>query len=445
MKIHFIAIGGAIMHNLALALQEQGHTVTGSDDEIFDPSRSRLEKKGLLPAEFGWFPEKIQDDLDMVILGMHAKADNPELLIAKDLDIPIHSFPSFIFEHAKNKKRVVVAGSHGKTTTTAMILHILKTVGMSFDYLVGSQIDGFDLMVGLSDAPIMVIEGDEYLTSPLDRRPKFLWYKPDVSIITGIAWDHINVFPTFENYIQQFQDFIDSHPSGAQIFPYAHDEELKKLAFPKNINTEFYHGFEQYTDGNQVYAIAQDKKYPMHVFGAHNLANMEAAVLACKALGTSVEKSMEALTSFKGTARRMETIYQEDGVRIIRDFAHSPSKVKATVDAVKNTFKTSKVMAMLELHTYSSLNPKFLPEYAGSLDKADEALVYYDEHVFEIKKLPILDKVAVQKAFKGAQIVHEKDHVVDFFEKTFEPGTIYLIMSSGSFSGIDWTELCSRQ
>jgi UDP-N-acetylmuramate: L-alanyl-gamma-D-glutamyl-meso-diaminopimelate ligase len=235
MKIHFIAIGGAIMHNLALALLEQGHTVTGSDDEIFDPSKSRLDQKGLLPPEFGWFPEKVNSDLDMVILGMHAKADNPELLKAQELGLAIHSFPSFTYEHAKSKKRVVVAGSHGKTTTTAMILHILKTLGKSFDYLVGSQIDGFDLMVGLSDAPIMVIEGDEYLTSPLDRRPKFLWYKPDISIITGIAWDHINVFPTFDNYVEQFQDFVNSHPAGAYIIPYELDEELSKLTYPEGI------------------------------------------------------------------------------------------------------------------------------------------------------------------------------------------------------------------
>jgi UDP-N-acetylmuramate: L-alanyl-gamma-D-glutamyl-meso-diaminopimelate ligase len=443
MKIHFIAIGGAIMHNLALALLEQGHTVTGSDDEIFDPSKSRLDQKGLLPPEFGWFPEKVNSDLDMVILGMHAKADNPELLKAQELGLAIHSFPSFTYEHAKSKKRVVVAGSHGKTTTTAMILHILKTLGKSFDYLVGSQIDGFDLMVGLSDAPIMVIEGDEYLTSPLDRRPKFLWYKPDISIITGIAWDHINVFPTFDNYVEQFQDFVNSHPAGAYIIPYELDEELSKLTYPEGIEKKPYKGFQQATEGNQVFALVKGKKYPIQVFGAHNLANMEAAIQACAALDISVEDAMDAMTSFTGTARRMETIYQDKGIRIIRDFAHSPSKVKATVAAVKNTFPKSKVVAMLELHTYSSLNPKFLPEYTGSLNKADHALVYYDEHVFQIKKLPVLEKQRVQEAFSGAYIVHEKKEVVHFFQKHMGPGTIYLIMSSGSFSGIDWMELCS--
>ena len=198
MNVHLIAIGGSAMHNMAIAMHKKGFNVTGSDDEIFEPSKTRLAKLNLLPAKEGWDTNNIHKGIDAVILGMHARADNPELLKAQELGLKIYSYPEYIYEQTKDKTRIVIGGSHGKTSITAMILHVLNYHKVDCDYMVGAQLDGFDTMVKLTkEAKIAVIEGDEYLSSPIDRRPKFHLYKPNIAILSGIAWDHINVFPTF--------------------------------------------------------------------------------------------------------------------------------------------------------------------------------------------------------------------------------------------------------
>jgi UDP-N-acetylmuramate: L-alanyl-gamma-D-glutamyl-meso-diaminopimelate ligase len=446
MRVHFIAVGGAAMHNLAIALHNKGYLVTGSDDEIFEPSRSRLDKFGILPKNQGWYPAGITNDIDTVILGMHAKADNPELLKARDLGLRIMSFPEYLYEQTKNKKRIVIAGSHGKTTTTAMIMHVLRLRGIKFDYMVGSQIDGFDTMVGLSDeAEIAVFEGDEYLTSALDRRPKFHLYMPDIAVLNGIAWDHMNVFPSFENYIEQFRIFTEKISDGGSLIYFDGDAEVKKVALAagKNIKKIPYkvHGYFQNKTG--FYAATHNRVIPVKIFGEHNMQNLSAAREVCLAIGVSEDDFYEAIKSFEGTSRRLQKLKETDKGVVYSDFAHSPSKVKATVEAIVARYPGRKVIVCLELHTYSSLNSEFLPLYRGTLSDATKAFVYFNPHALELKKLEILSSEAVLKAFGGenVNVYNDSEKLFAFMKSQNYKCPVYLFMSSGDFNGFDFNSL----
>ena len=447
MRIHLIAIGGAAMHNLAIALATNGHQVTGSDDEIYNPSRSRLARKGLLPEKMGWNPQRISNDLDAVIIGMHARKDNPELQKALELGIPVHSYPSYIHEHALEKTRVVIAGSHGKTTTTSMVMHVLQKSNTPFDYLVGAQLEGFETMVGLSAAPLMVIEGDEYLSSPIDRVPKIHHYRPQITAITGIAWDHMNVFPSFENYVEQFDIYLKSLPVGAKVFYYQGDKELVALAekYKDQLELEAYSAFdfEPIPTGSLLKLGAQQVEVP--IFGAHNFQNLKAAYLICQTLGISDQAFLEAIPSFKGASKRLEKLPLPDQYTAYLDFAHAPSKVKATVEAVRNQHPDKKLTVVLELHTFSSLNQAFLPEYAGSLEAADQAMVYYDPHTFEIKKLPFLEANEVAAAFNKDDllIINSKEALEVQLKQIDWSNNVVLFMSSGQFGGIDLEKVIS--
>ncbi len=442
MRIHLIAMGGAVMHNLALALQKNGHFVTGSDDEIYNPAKDRLEKAGLLPPKFGWFPEKITSELDFVILGMHARADNPELQKALETGIKVFSFPEFIYQHSKEKKRVVVAGSHGKTTTTSMIMHVLHHAGLSFDYLVGAQLDGFETMVQLSEAPIMVIEGDEYLSSPIDRRPKFLHYRPHVAIITGVAWDHINVFPTYEEYCQQFALLLENMEPAAKLFYFEQDRDLVNIIKHSQsaITTKPYKAFEaRIQDGKTLVQTAQNQEITLPIFGNHNLANLSAARHACLELGVMDEQFWEAAQSFTGAAKRLQILVSSKEFSAWLDFAHAPSKAKATVQAVQQLNPDRRLLACLELHTFSSLNKDFLPLYAGTLDPADVACVYFSPHTLEMKKMPAIDPEEIKTAFQlpRLQVFTQRAELEDFLKSQKLAGTNLLLMSSGNFGGMD--------
>jgi UDP-N-acetylmuramate: L-alanyl-gamma-D-glutamyl-meso-diaminopimelate ligase len=446
MKVHFIAIGGAVMHNLAIALHKKGYIVTGSDDEIFEPSRSRLDKYGLLPEKYGWDPGRISADIDTVILGMHAKSDNPELITARKIGKNIMSFPEYLYEQTKDKKRIVVAGSHGKTTTTAMIMHVFRFLGIKFDYMVGSQIDGFETMVGLSDdAKIAVLEGDEYLTSALDNRPKFHLYMPDIAILNGIAWDHMNVFPTFENYIDQFKIFAGKISDGGSLIYFDGDDEVKKIALAsgENIRKIPYkvHGYFQNKTG--FYAATHNRVVPVKIFGEHNMQNLSAARAVCIASGVSEDDFYEAIKSFEGTSKRLQKLKENEKGVVYLDFAHSPSKVKATVDAIVSRYPGREIIACLELHTYSSLNNDFLPLYKGTLANATVAFVYYNPHALELKKLKFLTKEAVHSAFGSANIrVYDNSEEMFSFIKTQNYSCpVFLFMSSGVFNGFDITRL----
>ncbi|WP_375253329.1 UDP-N-acetylmuramate--L-alanine ligase, partial [Dokdonia donghaensis] len=403
MNIHFIAIGGAAMHNLALALHHKGETVTGSDDTIFDPSKSRLEKYGLLPEAFGWFPEKITSDLDAVILGMHAKEDNPELLKAQELGLNIYSYPEYLYERAKDKTRVVIGGSHGKTTITSMILHVMHYWDKEVDYMVGAQLEGFDTMVRMTDdADFMVLEGDEYLSSPIDRRPKFHLYKPNIALLSGIAWDHINVFPTFDNYVEQFQIFVDSMTNGGAMVYNTEDENVVKVVENATAHIKKYpYQTPEYTvEDGETLLETPDGAMPIEVFGKHNLNNLAGAKWICQHMGVVEEDFYEAISTFTGASKRLELIAKSKDTVIYKDFAHSPSKVAATTSAVKEQYGDRTVVACLELHTYSSLNPEFLSEYQGALDAADVAVVFYSPKAVEIKKLEPITAQQIAAAFK---------------------------------------------
>lgn len=451
-KVHFIAIGGAVMHNLALALHSKGYVVTGSDDEIFEPSRSRLAAHGLLPAEPGWHPERVTPDLDAVILGMHATEDNPELIQARKLGLKIYSFPEYLYEQTADKKRIVVGGSHGKTTTTAMIMHVLHTLGIEFDYMVGAQVQGFDTMVGLSNtAKIAVFEGDEYLTSALDRTSKFLHYHPDVAIITGIAWDHVNVFPTFPGYVDQFRKFAHSIMPGGSLIYCASDENLASIAaepFPQGVSVLPYQGFQWHSDSDgSVIANIGGHDTRVSVFGNHNMQNMNAALLACRAVGVTDEQFANAIASFHGAARRLQELcHAADGSVAFLDFAHSPSKLRATIKAVRQRYSNRKIVACMELHTFSSLSRGFLPQYAGTMDDADEAIVYFNPSVIEHKRLAQFSPSDVEAAFAhpGLRVYTSSADVVARLESTDLHGAVLLLMTSGSFDGLDLKELASR-
>ncbi len=447
MRIHLIAIGGSAMHNLALALHYNHHTVSGSDDEIYNPARDRLKLTGLLPAKEGWYPEKISKDIDVVILGMHARKDNPELKKALDLKLRVMSYPEFIFQHSLNKQRVVIAGSHGKTTTTSMILHVLKSLDskkykkdMRFDYLVGAQLEGFERMVQLSDAPIIVIEGDEYLSSPIDRNPKFLHYKPQISVITGIAWDHINVFPSFEEYVEQFNRFLQTIPKKAMVFYYKNDKELAKLIdkYPK-LKTHSYQGFSsKIKNGKTILLTDKEKALPLRIFGKHNMENLKAAYLVCKELGVKTKDFFKAIESFDGAAKRLQTLWEKKSSIAFQDFAHAPSKVRATIRAVKRQYPDRQLLACVELHTFSSLNKKFLKEYAATMELADEAVVYFSKHTLKMKRLPVIKAEDINKAFKhpNLRVFSNNKKFVEFLKAQKWKHRNLLLMTSGTFNGL---------
>src|SRR5210317_101713 len=444
MKVHFIAIGGSAMHNLAIALQKGGHEVTGSDDQIFEPSRGRLEKRGLLPMAEGWFPERIHAGLDAIILGMHARSDNPELAKAQELGLTIYSYPEFLHEVSKNMTRVVIAGSHGKTTTTAMVLHVMNHVGKPVNYMVGAQLAGFDCMVELeSGSEFMVMEGDEYLSSPIDRRPKFHLYKPNITAITGIAWDHINVFPTFEDYVDQFKLYLDTVEAGGAVIFNERDEVLAKVVEESDAPVKrFAYALPQYEiqDG-QTFVSTEEGMMPLQIFGAHNLSNLEAARWLCLEMGVQEDEFYDAIMSFTGAQNRME-VFHEGSTKVFRDFAHAPSKVKASVAALAEQF--GKVRVVLELHTFSSLNPEFLPQYAGVMDGANEAWVYYSPDAVAQKKLPPLSKEDVANAFGPGVRVFDDAEALGVALSNSDGNKAMALMSSGNFSGLDLKSLVSN-
>jgi len=446
MNIHFIAIGGSAMHNLAIALHKKGYQITGSDDTIFEPSKSRLDKHSLLPLTFGWYPEKINKNLDAVILGMHAKPDNAELLKAQELGLKIYSYPEFLYEQSKTKTRVVIGGSHGKTTITSMILHVLNYNEISVDYMVGAQLEGFDTMVHLTDEnEFMVLEGDEYLSSPIDRRPKFHLYKPNIALLSGIAWDHINVFPTYENYKEQFSIFTDSMTNGGIMVYNEEDPEVKDVVESSE------HTIKRYPYTTPTYKIndgttlldTPEGDLPLEIFGKHNLQNLAGAKWICQHMGVGEEDFYEAIESFTGASKRLEKIAENNNAVVFKDFAHSPSKVSATTTAVKNQYNNRTVLACLELHTYSSLNAEFLKEYEGALDKADKAVVFYSPKAVAIKQLDEVSETQIKEAFKRDDLIiytNPEDFKKFLFDQEFN-NTATLLMSSGNYGGLDFEQI----
>ncbi len=485
MKIHFIAIGGSVMHQLAIALRRKGYVVTGSDDEIFEPAKTNLEKEGLLPAAFGWYHEKINSGLDAVILGMHARADNPELLRAGELSLPIYSFPEYIYQESKDKKRVVVGGSHGKTTTTAMIMNVLKSAGLDFDYLVGARLEGFSQSVNITQAPLIVCEGDEYPASTLEKRPKFHFLFPHIAVLTGIAWDHINVFPTFEIYLEQFRIFLRKIEPGGVLIYNQTDPVLTRLveehqAAEKGGGAEegngragadgaagegrgaagrvsgaggraplrtIGYGIPAHRIENGITVVTlEGQNGALKVFGDHNLLNLNAAFLVSKELGVGAVEFLTGMASFTGAAKRLELLAANETVNIYRDFAHAPSKVKATIQAVKMQFPKRQLIAILELHTYSSLNEQFLSEYGGSLEPADKAVVFYSKHALELKRLPPLPEATVKAGFgkAGLTVIQDKEELLDWLMLQSYKNANLLLMSSGNYDGLDLTALSDR-
>ncbi len=454
MNVHFIAIGGSAMHNLAIALHQKGYHVTGSDDEIFDPARGRLERYGLLPESYGWHPERITPNLDAIVLGMHARADNPELLRAQELGIKIFSYPEYLYEQSKTKTRVVIGGSHGKTTTTAMILHVLQHCGIEADYMVGAQLEGFEVMVRLSEtAKVMVIEGDEYLTSPIDRRPKFHLYKPHVAIVTGIEWDHINVFPTFEIYKDQFAQFVNLIEPGGRLIYCNDDPEVRDVAL-KNTRTDIakqpYDVPPHEVVEGITYLNTAHGRVPLRVFGNHNLLNLTAARYACNSLGVTDDQFDEAIQSFGGASKRLELVKATEHSAVYKDFAHAPSKLRATIAAMKGQYPDRRLVACMELHTFSSLTAEFLKQYAGTMDRADVPFVYYSQHALQLKKLPDLDPEQVRAAFANERVrvftdsKQMVDAVIQTFKQSGSQAINLLMMSSGNFDGIDFKQLADE-
>jgi len=446
MRIHFIAIGGSAMHNLAIALHNKGEQVTGSDDEIFDPSRSRLAAKGLLPEQYGWFEDNISSDIDAVILGMHAKQDNIELLRAKALGLTIYSYPEFLYEQSKNKTRVVIGGSHGKTTITSMILHVMHYHDKEVDYMVGAQLEGFDTMVHLTkENDFIVLEGDEYLSSAIDRRPKFHLYKPNIALLSGIAWDHINVFPTFDNYVEQFRIFLSQITHGGAIVYNQEDIEVKQVVetAQNQIKKYPYQTPRHSVENGDTLLDTEDGPMPIEVFGKHNLNNLEGARWICQLMGVQQEDFYEAIATFKGASKRLEKIGQGPTSIAYKDFAHSPSKVRATTQALKSQYPERSLLACLELHTYSSLNPEFLSEYKGTLNGADKAVVFYSPNAVKIKKLDAVSSSQILKAFQREDLVVFTDPAAfqDYlFEQDFTD-TSLLLMSSGNYGGLDFEKV----
>ena len=445
MKTHFIAIGGSAMHNLAIALKDKGYQVTGSDDAIFEPSKSRLERKGILPAELGWFPEKLTSDIDAVILGMHAHADNPELAKAKELGLKIYSYPEFLYEQSKEKTRVVIGGSHGKTTITSMILHVLNFHQKDIDYMVGAQLEGFDCMVKITnDNDFMILEGDEYLSSPIDLRSKFLLYQPNIALISGIAWDHINVFKTFDDYVEQFRKFVASiTPGGVLVYNEEDAEVVKVVESAENYFRKIPYHTPDYEIVNGIVNLKTDMgEIPLSVFGKHNLLNMEGARFICSQLGIMEEEFYEAIMSFKGASKRLEKVERKDGGLLYKDFAHAPSKVKATVSAFAEQFSKTETFGFLELHTYSSLNPVFLEQYDHAMDGLDNAVVFYSEDALKIKRMEPISPELIKEKFKNQnlRVFTNAEDLHKYWETLDKSKGAFLMMSSGNFGGLDLTK-----
>lgn len=446
MKIHFISIGGSVMHQLAISLHRKGYTVTGSDDEIFEPAKSNLEKEDLLPIDIGWEPDFITSDLDAVILGMHAREDNPELIKAKELGLKIYSFPEYIYEESKDKKRVAVGGSHGKTTTTSMIMHILQYTHQRFDYMVGARLEGFDLSVKISDAPLIVCEADEYPASTLNKHPKFHFLFPHIAVLTGIAWDHINVFPTFEIYLEQFRIFIDKIEKGGMLIYNMTDSVLADLVEKHKRNDIQYQPYDlptHHISEGITYVSFDGAKTALRVFGNHNLLNLHAAYLVTKALGVNTEAFISAAATFTGASKRLELVSKNMHTNIYRDFAHAPSKVNASIDAVKEQYPERQLFAVLELHTYSSLNVDFMQQYKGAMEKADKAVVFYAQHALEIKHMPDLPKEKVIAGFnkKDLVVLTDRSELESWLKKQNYRNANLLLMSSGDYDGLNIPDL----
>jgi len=442
MKVHFISIGGSVMHQLAIALKRKGYVVTGTDDEIFEPAKTNLAAENLLPATIGWQPELITSDIDAIILGMHAKSDNPELEKAKALNLKIYSFPEYIYQESMNKKRIVVGGSHGKTTTTSMIMHVLKKLHKDFDYLVGARLEGFDQSVNITNAPVIVCEGDEYPASAIERKPKFHFLFPHIAILTGIAWDHINVFPTFDFYLEQFIIFINKIEKDGLLIYNETDETLKKLVEENRRSDIRYQPYaiptHQINQGKTTIQI-EGNEGAINVFGNHNLLNLTAAYYACKSIGIDAAEFVTAIADFTGAAKRLELMASNNETNVYRDFAHAPSKVKATIDAVKQQYPTRKLIGILELHTFSSLNENFMNEYNGALDKADVAVVFYSRHALELKRMPDLPKEKVIAGFNkaGLAVLNDKETLWQFMQEQNYSNANLVLMSSGNYDGLD--------
>lgn len=449
MYYHFIAIGGAAMHNLAMALQDSGHKITGSDDKVFDPSRSRLESKGLLPKEEGWFPENIDKKIDAIVLGMHAKKDNPELLKAQELGLKIFSYPELIYDMSKDKTRVVIGGSHGKTTITSMILHVLNFYNKGFDFMVGAQLEGFDNMVRISDAPLIILEGDEYLASPLDLRPKFHIYKPQIALISGIAWDHINVFPSKEEYELQFKIFCELMEDVGTLVYNETDEAVKKIAESesKRLFLLPYFFTEYKVRNGQTVINFNGREYELNIFGKHNLLNMEGARKICRRLGINNRMFFQSMKTFEGASNRLEVFHETERGIVYRDFAHAPSKLEATVDAVKKNHSKNPLVAVFELHTYSSLNPEFLPEYKNTMNEADVPIVFFTHETLKHKNLPELSEKQVAKHFglgEKLKVFTDRKALEEFLMKIDFPKFNLLMMSSGTFDSLNFEKIVAE-
>jgi UDP-N-acetylmuramate: L-alanyl-gamma-D-glutamyl-meso-diaminopimelate ligase len=449
MRIHFIAIGGSVMHQLAIALSRKGYHVTGSDDEIFEPALTNLSKEGIMPAESGWHPEKIPGDIDAVILGMHAREDNPELKKARETGLKIFSFPEYIYKESEHKKRVAIGGSHGKTSTTAMIMHVLKNSGIDFDYLVGARLEGFEQSVKITNAPLIVCEADEYPASVIEKRPKFHFLFPHIAVITGIAWDHINVFPTFDFYLSQFKIFIEKIEKGGVLIYNETDEVLKELVRDSNRNDIRYipYGLPTYfIERGMTSVMIGKEKTNLKVFGNHNLLNLQAAWSVCKELNINDSNFARFIAGFTGASKRLELLVQTTEYTVFKDFAHAPSKVMASINAVKQQFPERKLVAVLELHTFSSLNEKFINEYSGTMENADEGIVFYSKHALELKQMPPLKPQSVIKGFDkvNLEVITEKKQLEERLGNIDRSNTNFLFMSSGNYDGMDILKTLSR-
>lgn len=446
MKIHFISIGGSVMHQLAISLHRKGYTVTGSDDEIFEPAKSNLEKEDLLPSEIGWDPDFVTSDLDAVILGMHAREDNPELIKAKELGLKIYSFPEYIYQESKNKERVVIGGSHGKTTTTSMIMHVLKGAQKDFDYMVGARLEGFEFSVKITDAPLIICEGDEYPASTLNKHPKFHFLFPNIAVLTGIAWDHINVFPTFDIYLEQFRIFIDKIEKGGTLIYNMTDPVLEELVDKHRRSDIQYQPYDLPThriEDGVTFVSFDGIESQLKIFGNHNLLNLHAAYLVAKQLDVETQTFLNAAATFTGASKRLELVNNNVQTNVYRDFAHAPSKVKASIDAVKEQYPDRQLIAVLELHTYSSLNADFMQQYKGAMDKADKAVVFYAKHALEIKHMPDLPKEKVIEGFdkKDLVVLTNRAELETWIKDQHYRNTNLLLMSSGDYDGLNIPEV----
>ncbi len=445
-RIHFIAIGGSTMHNLAIALHRQGHVISGSDDEIFEPAKNKLLKHNLFPEETGWFPEKLNNEIDTIILGMHARVDNPELMRAKALGLKIYSYPEYIYEQSIDKQRIVIAGSHGKTTITAIIMHVLNKINRKFDYLIGAEVEGFDVMVRLTDdAPVIIIEGDEYLASPIRRQPKFMFYHHHIGLISGLAWDHVNIYSTFEEYVKSFEIFADSTPkSGILIFD-SNDDLVSVIGKKERADvTDVEYSIHPHEIQEGKSFLKSDfGKIPIQIFGNHNMRNISGAKTVLNKIGITDEQFYKEISSFNGIKRRLEQVGENFNTAIYRDFAHAPSKLAATLDALKNQFPDRGLIACLELHTFSSLNKKFIKEYQGTFNVPDISIVYYNPNGASVKKIEILSDDEIKKAFKrpDLKIFTEKSQMIQFLKDQNWENKNLVMMSSGNFDNLNMTEI----